>query len=1137
MVFQKWLSVILSVSILATPVSSVFAQEPQEDSPKPEMGEASIDAPKESRKLMRQFEALQEKVKKAFEHPPLPTVPAAPVVPVVEASQDFIEAFYVLKNFTEKVLNTPTFDWAQANTDFYISQLEDAMVKDVKGFEPILDERRVFFDRALANGQAPTLIEKEKIFLGFEEVRKEFDKAKIVFHWKGPLASYVKINFHGKQDFERFVSAARYYVIGQNDPTIYEVIPKLSDLQALEVEALAQDQSEQGWENLLKRVAIDLYLTEWVYLDSLWISSLHPPTQRLSLLPLSCQNQYQTLHPLTIPHLLAEKEKVASRALFEAQFYTTLRTDKILSIPIFVTEPMVRKLLGMVPSWKVDQALEAMKDPQKAEARVQRMMHLMGGLENQMTIYAISWYFQSQNEYPFLWQGTKEEIESKILTQLIAVKKILFLAVIERILTDSRATVSLEVKGQILELAQDMSKLLPEQEEFKAASKRIYEIYEESKTTLQAVEEELLHQARPKELVDDKIEQFRELSQKLIEQDQKIAQLKEGHALAALEDTPQNFKTASLVFAPQLTDLISKESFDEIKRVLFDEEETYEAAFHKYQDWVSSFDGTEKVKEDMKKVGSQFGLTHAQPLSQLFEDSQQRSLFETVVRGLLVTRAPLLEAEVEYEGHSKPFYVHFWEATEHNKPHAVFVELIQRAIWNKKQLVEYEVDRFCKLDPTSAQGMEYLLANTNFRKSALSKFPGFDKINETVMTHLHEELSEGKFEQAVGYGFLTVIGLSFVTGPLSRLPWWLGGRWIPAIPQTVLKVGHVFGMAAAPLAIWWMGEHVKRYFWEEEHVIDALENFNSINIEGKDNDAITVLDLLKEDTLLKDPTQGFRRHPDILKNKLDLRMAQVSFLLFAPVQYAFVRGMLVQTYGFYSQKLPFTRRVGISAALKKLYIPTRFWTFKPGNELLALPPEALRRAYLDAVDRSISVKKLTSYIETWTRLLTRQVGEHEARWGVGATWQETVQLIETNASKTWIPRHAASPSYFMRSEGLAQQLIAERQMLLVRLRLNQEALHSLQNQGASKVSEVILRERFGPALEELEMYFDQNLAQFYPSDELTWLISNIDTSRFIGLWFGGWVGVQGSLGYAIEKMAAYHYLASQRLPLLFSVVR
>ncbi|MBI3019089.1 MAG: hypothetical protein HYY61_04280 [Deltaproteobacteria bacterium] len=318
--------------------------------------------------------------------------------------------------------------------------------------------------------------------------------------------------------------------------------------------------------------------------------------------------------------------------------------------------------------------------------------------------------------------------------------------------------------------------------------------------------------------------------------------------------------------------------------------------------------------------------------------------------------------------------------------------------------------------------------------------------------------------------------------------------------------------------------------------MNSLENWSEFHIQGREG-AVTVLDLLNEEALSKESANGARHHPDLLKNKLDLRMAQVSFLLFAPVQYAFVRGMVSQSYRFYSQKLSFTRRIGISAALKKLYIPTRFWTFKPGNELLALPPEALRQAYLDALDRSVSVKKLTSYIEQWTKLLTRELGEHEARWGVGATWKETAKMIEANVAKAWVPRHATNTFYFTTREALSQKLISERQMLLIRTRLNQEALYGLQNQGAKKVSELALKQRFVPAIEELEMYFDQNLARFYPQDELTWLMTHVDTSRFVGLWFGGWVGKQGSLGHAIDKLAAYQYLSSQRLPLLLSVLR
>ncbi len=1093
------------MAIGATPFHYVFSQQPQDFDP------------------LSQFNQLKDNIHTLFKS---------------GEQEKAIEAFYALKSFTEKVLNAPLLNWDDVSFEFYISQLQDAMIKDVQGFDPIPNEERIFLDRVLIGLETPTLIEKEKIFLGFEDIRKEFDKIKMAFHWNVTSPSYLKLEIQGKKDFERFISFDRYHVIqDEKSPATYAVIPKLSDLQTLELEALAQDQSEQGWKKVLKRLAIDLHLSEWLNINSLWIPSLHPPAERLSLLPLSCQGQYQTLPPLTISHLLAEKEKLASRALFEAQFYTMLNMDRDFQIPIVTSEPFIRKLLELIPSWRQEQQWLMAQDPQESDAQVQRMIHLLQELENQFTVYAISWYFQSQNQFPFEWEGTQEELELKIAIQLVVAKKVLLLAVIERILWDSKATVDSRVKNQIIALVEEVAQEVLKEESLKTASHRIYEIYQESKTTLQEVTQDLLHQANPKLFVKDQLRDYLELTQKIIAQDQKISQLKAGETFPPLDDTPENFKTASLIFASQLMDAISKESFDEIEKVLFEEGSTYEAAFDRYQEWLMSFTGEEKIKEDMKKIASVIGFARTQYLAEVFKGVSQRILFEEAVRGLFIMEAPLLGTEVAYGGYTKPLYVHFAETVQQKKSQDALVELVQRAIWNKKQFLEYEVDRFCRLDPTTPQGLEFLLANTAFRKLALLKFPGFGSLNEKVMDQLHEELSEGKFEQAVGYGFLTVIGLSFVSGPFRRLPWWLGGRLAKVFPHSLLKSGHIFGTAAAPFAIWWMGEQMERYFWQEEHVIKSLENWSEFHIQGRGDSAVTVLDVLKEEERAQVSSNGARYHPDILKNKLELRVAQTSFLLFAPVQYAFVRGMLSQGYRFYSQKLPFTRRIGISAALKKLYIPTRFLTFRPGNELLALPAETLRRAYLDAVDRSISVKKLTSMVDRWMRILTRELAEHEAKWGVGATWPETMKLIETNATKTWVPGHPTNTFYFTTRQGLSQKLIAERQMLMIRTRLNEEALVGLQNQKISKVSELGLKERFVPAIEELEMYFDQNLASFYPSDELAWLTMNVDTSRFVGLWFGGWIGIRGSLGNAMDKLAAYQYLSSQRLPFFFSVFR
>ncbi|MBI3019091.1 MAG: hypothetical protein HYY61_04290 [Deltaproteobacteria bacterium] len=224
MVFQKWLSILLTGTILTAPFHSAFSQESNDP--------AILKVPQESRAILRKFNQLKEDVQNLFK---------------AGEQEKATEAFCALKNFTEKVLNTPLLNWDSVSLEFTISQLEDALIKDVQGFEPIANEERIFWDRALADSESPTLIEKEKIFLGFEEIRKEFDKMRMVFHWNATPPSYLKLKEQGKKDFERFVSQPRYHIRQIDSDQDFEIVPKLSDLQALELEVLAQDRSESGW--------------------------------------------------------------------------------------------------------------------------------------------------------------------------------------------------------------------------------------------------------------------------------------------------------------------------------------------------------------------------------------------------------------------------------------------------------------------------------------------------------------------------------------------------------------------------------------------------------------------------------------------------------------------------------------------------------------------------------------------------------------------------------------------------------------------------------------------------------------------------------------------------------------------------
>ena len=1086
---KKCFSLFLILAFILSPISQILANEKEnEDDLRGIFGdkeeESEVVILNSSReRILNDFFELQDKVNKELT----------------------AESFQRLKNSAQRILNTPAIDWESASSSFLISEFENSLSQDFKKFGKLNVQQRVFWDKNSEALETFSLISKEKVFWEFQETLKAFKKMQILAHEKDEhkdLSLFdsfnLELNDIGKKDFDQFVSRQNYHVVGS------KIIPRLSEDMDIEQEALGEIPDEIHWKNLLRRAAIDLYINRWVHLDSLWMRERFPVGQRVSILPLFCQNHYFSIHPLSIPSLLEERKNVPSRALLDAQFYMKLSSDPEIVIPVLASDLLSQKLIGMIPAWKGEYEVLEKVSSEMSQELIHNLTFTLQSMENLFARYGLSWVFQQYSQ-------------KNIFQNILKAKKLLLSVSIERILVDSGAEVMPDTQEKLLALVEETVR--DHQDDFLELSTKITKHHETAAQQVKEVEQMVADQMNPKVSAQRLLEHALDMSKKISKQDQRIRDLKNGLKLSPVEDTPDNFRLATLVFAGDLREAFSKDSFDEIEKILFPSEgSTYDAAYHRYQEWLKTFEGEAQTKKDVIRVAQTLGLDHYQFLASLFVDPKKRIQFEEIMKARYLAQEPILDTEIKYMGSKAPLYQQLLLAQDNRESEDILIDLVQRAVWDLKTKVEYELDRFCQLDLNSEEGMKFLLANSFFRYAAFSRVSdsqGFSKINDDMIHTFQEQVShQGTFHNAVGYGFLTIIGLSFLSGPMSRLPRWLGGRFMPRVPHGILKVSEVFGIGAAPFAMWWMAQDSKRLFWDEGYSVEALEHWYDTQSEGSDQTA-TVVDVLKAHHDSQDPKNPGREIRDIIKSRLELRITQGSFLLFAPIQIAFVKGMLNFGYGMYSQYLPLTRRVGITSALGKLSVPTRFWTFKPGNELLMLSGGELKAAYLNAVDRSMTVPQLKKYVEKWIFLLKRQLSFHEANFGKAATWDQTKLVLKNNTKR-----------------------VQERQLLVVQLKLYEEALLVLKESPVAKVSELAFKDRFKDVMVNLEVfYFAENLDRLYPRDELVWLMANIRTEKFFNHWFGGWVGWHGPLGRALQKMQAYQYLLSQREPLLMSLFR
>ena len=200
------------------------------------------------------------------------------------------------------------------------------------------------------------------------------------------------LNDIGKKDFDQFVSRQNYHVVGS------KIIPRLSEDMDIEQEALGEIPDEIHWKNLLRRAAIDLYINRWVHLDSLWMRERFPVGQRVSILPLFCQNHYFSIHPLSIPSLLEERKNVPSRALLDAQFYMKLSSDPEIVIPVLASDLLSQKLIGMIPAWKGEYEVLEKVSSEMSQELIHNLTFTLQSMENLFARYGLSWVFQQYSQ-------------------------------------------------------------------------------------------------------------------------------------------------------------------------------------------------------------------------------------------------------------------------------------------------------------------------------------------------------------------------------------------------------------------------------------------------------------------------------------------------------------------------------------------------------------------------------------------------------------------------------------------------------------------------------------------------------------------------------------------------------------------
>ncbi|MBI4040355.1 MAG: hypothetical protein HY390_00650 [Deltaproteobacteria bacterium] len=1141
----------------------------------------------------------------------------------LEATSSLVEKeqqLRLLKQKAQDVLNAPPIDWSNQDFDYYMAEIEDYLASQYqKHFTSVAMDRKIFKNDAYLNSMAFNLEDRALVYLAYQQAFRDYQRALVVDQFSVARKDriffepyYLTLTESGKDVFLKLPLQSPDSVLKLSSG-LYRVVPQVGRELQVEQSALASLNSAAGWKSMMHLNILNQYLEKWTALDLVWVRP--PGAPSFSVLPQNCDQKFFSLHPLMLANLNNHDHLVRILRHQSHQAFAFLAKKKASQlVPEIMNEETAQDLFRQIHELFYEFKMHQLNARQKAEAVAETLKQrfaeplqpidkllwdtlfesLAEGFqetgvpkakqqfielfltnflyEREITLEIFAWLLSHQERTPLEWRGSEEQIKYQIKSLLLASKKFTLNAMLAQFFYKNPKLTMKESQKFALILLIDQW-VEQKKDAFTEAVEAIYNVYKKIKKNAVIKSRESTHFAVVKQNADMLLEAIQPVVQELTEQDRKIHLLEEAKTLAEVFDTPFHFKVYVIWMLSLDGKDFSKEDYKTLEKILFDDTE-FDAKAHSVEDGTYraarlKYEMAKKKKalsEAVEKVATQLKWHEPPiPLGQLIQP-EKRHLFEKSSRQQLILDNPILGVEVLFREKSALLYQHLEEVR--HEPLGISQEVLQRAIWNLKSIVSYEVERFCSVKMSTVDGEKYLFVNEDFSMSALSKNDNqaLEKIHLEVVQDLGKALERDPVEHAIGIGFLVMIGASFVMGPLSRLPRWMAGAWIPRVPKLLMNSLNVAGLAISPWAMTWIIRDYRNMFWRDPAYVEAAQHWQEARFIVQP--PITLEDRLEAQKRLvevKKLNEPVRKN--LMTDPLGLKIGQGSMILFAPLFFTFFKNMF--EFGneiFLSRSYAFTRERATVRALKRLGLPAELGAIP----LQALHPTALKRVYGEVVEEALSswrvglvytprvlggelassvaqelpklglgyvktksaLHNLKRYVDTYLTILKRDLSRHEAQFGRTATsWDETVGTVSASVHRMWVPRHPEHLAYLSSRQGLIDTVVKERANLLCSVRLFERAAQILTENGtATTLAELRLGPAFAESLRDLKGMFSEALpAEFrmlVGGEEmaLTWLLKSMNFLRFHSLWWGHWVGIRGPLGRALQKAEAYRYL-------------
>src|SRR3989338_4266155 len=779
----------------------------------------------------------------------------------VEKLTELSEKLFDLKELTEQILNAPIIDWDALSIEDAVAEFQDQLSSYFKTHVYMPFFRRHFITENFKTSESMGVNRRQIVFVRYQKLLEAYKRAYMAHHVQALEKSpevwrpmHLILNENGMHYFRQFALEEPFFDLRMGEGT-YEIIPSLMHDLDLEMESFTQVQTKAGWKKILKHMALNLWVQKWIGLDEVWRGD------GASILPKACKNQFYAFHELIVPRAIQERKLSLERMLFRTQLVVMMMLNPDMIIPNLIDQDFVQKIIELTPFWKeAFQSIQENHTPEEVENATQGFFeaHLKfetvhRHVEGETARWdALQWFLYQQNENPFDWPNSENAVREKVSALLQKFNLVLLLSVIEKVnFPIEQVQLSPVQKKQMIAYVETY--VQSKKELFEPAVEALTQAILKSKeSALEAASE--LSEARR---TQNQIAQLEEVILKTVEaigtQDQNIETLKSGKSLPLISDTPQNFSIVSTMFEAEVNAVLGKEPHPQTLEIIqklffkdpkFDEAQwqvedgTFRAAQYKYREWkkTESQNVSDEIKNEVDQIVQVLKVDRILPLQFLVETPVKRLEFEKRVRQNFMGHAPILNMPVNAFGKEDALYIQIQKLQKKNQTNEA-ADLIQQAIWRLKTVAKSEVERFCSLDPETLPGLKHLFTNTSFRTQSLGHLKDedvhecFEAVNDAVIEELEVALDHSRFEKTIGTGFMLMIAIHFLAGPLSsygRMPWFLGGRYIPRVGAGIRFVADWFGLMMSVPAMYWIARDYKRYFWNEYSYIEAFENYQKV---------------------------------------------------------------------------------------------------------------------------------------------------------------------------------------------------------------------------------------------------------------------------------------------------------------------